>query len=119
MSQPPKVVIVLARCSRNREPLGIRFEEQAAGRWLGNWAFAVKATTAKKEGYDRSEIRGGIELAPAYPRCPHCQAASIYKCACGQVACWDGESRTVTCPWCGATGELRGHIASLSGGSDV
>jgi hypothetical protein len=118
MNPIPHVVIVLARCSQNRQGFGIRFEEKAASRWSADWAFAIKETTARKEGYDRAEIRGAFGSDPAYPGCPHCGARGIFKCNCGKVACWDGERRVVTCPWCGSTGGLSGHVESLRAGND-
>ena len=38
-----KVAIVLALCSRKREPLGIRFE-RAHDAWQADWAFALLKT---------------------------------------------------------------------------
>jgi hypothetical protein len=97
---------------------GIRFEERKQGQWLADWAFAIEETSAKKEAYDRSQIAGVFGFGVSYPGCPHCQVSSIFQCVCGKVACWDGESRIVTCPWCGSTVELRGQIERMSAGRD-
>jgi len=110
--------IVMARCSRNGQGFGIRFEEQGRGRWIADWAFDDKETLARREQYDRGEISGVFEVDAAYPGCPHCGAPSIFQCVCGKVACWDGESHAVTCPWCGTIVELRDPIGSLSARSD-
>jgi hypothetical protein len=118
MSELPHVVIVLARCSRSRQGFGIRFEEMQQRQWVADWAFALRETTARKEGYDRGEIAGAFAFAAVYPGCPYCGVRGIFKCGCGKVACWDGETRTVGCPWCGIRCELRGHIESLGAGSD-
>ena len=118
MSETPNVVIVMARCSRGEGSFGIRFEEKALGEWIGDWAFAMKEASAKREGYDRGEIRGGLAFEAGYPGCPHCESQGIFKCGCGKVACWDGESPTVTCPWCASSGELRGQIESLRAEAD-
>jgi len=118
LNELPNVVIVMARCSRSRQGFGIRFEEKVRGRWIADWAFAIKETLARREGYDRGTISGAFGFDTSYPGCPHCRAPSIFQCVCGKVACWDGERRTATCPWCGATVELRGHIESLSAGRD-
>lgn len=119
ISRSPNVVIVIARCSRSRNTFGVRFEEKDNGQWLADWAFVIKETTARKEGYSRSEIAGVIKLDRAYPGCPYCRATSLFKCSCGQVACWDRDRYAVSCPWCGSTGELSGSVHSLSGESDL
>jgi hypothetical protein len=110
--------VVMARCSQTQQGFGIRFEEKGRGRWVADWAFATKETQARSASYDRGEITGAFEFDAAYPGCPHCRAPSIFQCVCGQVACWNGESHAVTCPWCGTTVELRDPIGSLSARSD-
>lgn len=114
MKEKLNVVIVMARCSRIRQSFGIRFEEEAPDHWIADWAFSIKETSAKREGYDQNEIRGVFGFARTYPGCPHCQAPSVFQCVCGAVACWDGERRAVTCPWCGTTVELREQIETLN-----
>ncbi|HEY9605898.1 MAG TPA: TerY-C metal binding domain-containing protein [Allocoleopsis sp.] len=114
----PKIVIVLTKCSFAKQSFGIRFEEKLSGQWVADWAFAIKESAAKREGYDRSKVAGTFGFDSAYPGCPFCKASGIFKCGCGKVACWDGEHRTVTCPWCGATSTITGQIESLSAGRD-
>lgn len=120
MDDRPHVMIVLARCSRRAEgaAFGMRFEEKQRGYWEADWAFAIKETSAKREGYDRGKISGHFLFATAYPGCPHCGTKCIFQCGCGKVGCWDGESKTVTCPWCKCRTELRGDIESLDAGGD-
>ena len=110
--------VVVARCSQAGQGFGIRFEEKGRGRWIANWAFDDTETSARRERYDRGEISGTFEFDAGYPGCPHCSAPSIFQCVCGKVACWDGESRAVTCPWCGTSVELRDPIGSLSASAD-
>ncbi len=131
-SKNSKVVIVLAQCSQSHQFFGIRFEERQSNRlrsflsaftidrtdWFGSWAFRINEQSAKKEGYDRGEIRGTINFELGYPGCPYCSGKSTFKCSCGKVACWDGENNFVKCPWCGVAGELSGQIESLSSGGD-
>lgn len=113
------IVIVMARCCRGAQGFGLRFERRSDIQWLATWAFPVRIGLAEREGYDRSQISGAIQTASTYPGCPHCGNRSFFRCgACGKVACWDGESRSVTCPWCGNGGELSGMIKSLEGGTD-
>lgn len=114
----PNVMIVLARCSKHGKEYGIRFEEIAKQHWVGDWAFDIKKAMARKEGYDKGEMRGRFDFSPEYPGCPHCRATSVFLCVCGRVACWDGETRQVRCVWCGQILELGGQVESLRAGRD-
>jgi hypothetical protein len=118
MNNLPNVVIVMARCCQTRQSFGIRFEEKVRGQWTAYWAFPIKEASAKKEGYDTSEISGLFGFDSAYPRCPYCSSATLFKCSCGKVACWDGEHRKVICPWCRNKVELDSTVESLSVGKD-
>jgi len=118
VNELPNVVIVMGRCRSNRQDFGIRFEEKSRNQWTADWTFAVKESAAKKEGFDRSEITGSFGFDRSYPGCPHCHATSAFKCGCGKVACWDGETRAVICPWCSFEGELNGAVDSLGIGRD-
>ena len=111
-----EVVIVMARCQRNRQAFGIRFE-QSGGQWIGDWAFALKESAAKREGYDRSRIAGEFGFAATYPGCPHCRNPEIVRCGCGKVACWD-TAPSVVCPWCGVASRVEGVIEALEAGGD-
>ena len=113
-----KVVIVMSQCNRSKQQFGIRFEEKQKGQWVADWAFAVKETYAKKEGYEQNTIAGTFTFSRAYPGCPHCHATSIFKCSCGKVNCWNREAMTVICSWCNQTAELGGTIEMLDAGGD-
>jgi hypothetical protein len=113
-------VIVCARCSEAADLFGIRFERSGEVRWSATWAFPLKESAARREGYDRSEISGTIQLGPSYPGCPHCADAAIVRCgSCGKVSCWNGEARVVTCPWCKTRAQLAGPITSLTSTNDA
>lgn len=112
------VVIVIGRCRHSKERFGIRMEREDANHWVATWAFAVKEAAAKREGYEATHAEGSFGFDQSYPGCPHCSARSIVRCCCGKVACLNGESSVVTCPWCGGSGELGGHVTSLQGGGD-
>ena len=118
MERMPNVVIVLARCMQFGQDFGIRFEEVEPRNWIGNWAFPIREDLAKRESYDRSTVSGSMQFSDDYPGCPSCHACSIFRCKCGGVACWDGVTGWITCPWCHNSGELRGTIESLSAGLD-
>lgn len=107
------VVIVLAKCRNSRQIFGIRIEEKSSSHWLADWAFPIQDKKAAKEGYGQSEVRGSFRLDPAYPGCPHCHAPGFFKCSCGKVACWDGATRMVACPWCSSNVELSGTIDKI------
>jgi TerY-like protein len=112
------IVVVMSRCSRSKQGYGIRFERKAANQWVATWSFAVKDSVAKREGYEKAEMSGSFTLGDGFPGCPHCSAHGFFHCGCGKLGCWNGESRTVTCPWCAQHGELGGEITSLDGGTD-
>jgi hypothetical protein len=112
------IVIVMGRCSSSKRGFGIRFERKAADRWIATWSFGIKDSIAKKEGYEKTEMNGSFSFDDAFPGCPHCSAHGFFRCSCGRLACWNGESRVVTCPWCEQGGELSGEITSLDGGGD-
>ncbi len=121
MSQLANVVIVMSRCCRTREGFGIRFEEKVRGQWSADWAFPVKETLAKKEGYDRAVIKGMIMLDEEYPGCPYCKNDSAIHCPrCDKVSCYDQRSSVSTCGWCGLRGQVGGSSAGeLKGGGDL
>ncbi|MCX6079313.1 MAG: hypothetical protein NTW32_07240 [Chloroflexi bacterium] len=119
MQELPKVIVSIARCRGSRKSFGIRIEEKYKAQWIADWAFSIPENKAVKEGYDRTEIRGSFAIDAAhYPGCPHCHAPGFFKCGCGKIACWDGEGRLLTCPWCGATGEIKGVIESMNTEND-
>jgi hypothetical protein len=118
MERLPKVVVVLARCTKQSSEFGVRLEEAPHRMWVADWAFAIKARVAQRERYDRAERKGSFSFAASYPGCPHCHSISAYKCSCGRLGCWDGEGRTVQCPWCGHKGEVGGSVDSLTSSGD-
>jgi hypothetical protein len=114
------VVIVMARCRRSGQAFGIRFEEVARGQWQADWTFAVGESAAKREGYDRAEVRGDLGLADAYPGCPHCGEETLAVCGCDRVMCWDGQTTRLTCPWCRRGAQMGGGSADrLTAGRDL
>jgi hypothetical protein len=114
----PRVVIAMGQCSKAKQRYGIRFERQGDKQWSATWCFAIKELVAKREGYEQTQMNGEFVLHSAFPGCPYCSASSFFKCECGKLACWSGEGRTVSCPWCGEVGELSGKVTNLAGGGD-
>lgn len=115
----PNVVIVTARCSKTKQPFGVRFEEKDRNLWLANWTFAINTDVAQREGFDKSKINGSFTFDADYPGCPHCGSMIMFQCQCGKNACWDGASKKVVCPWCGNHGSISGIVKSLKAGVDI
>jgi hypothetical protein len=112
------VVIVMGRCGQSKRGFGMRFERREGNVWVATWAFPLRDDVAKREGYTKTEISGQFGFDQAFPGCPHCGSRSFFKCQCGRASCWSGEGRTVTCPWCGGSGEVGGAADQLSAGED-
>jgi hypothetical protein len=121
MSQLPNVVIVMSRCSRSRETYGMRFEQQSQSLWVADWAFPVRESSAKKEGYDQNDIKGDFAFDDEYPGCPYCHSmGAIYCGRCQKVSCRDEHSTTARCGWCGFSGQIgSGGVGGLKAGGDV
>ena len=115
------IAVVFARCARaNESPgFGIRMERVKNDEWSLTWAFPVKETSAKREGYDKTRIVGTFSARSSYPGCPHCEASNFFQCCCGKVGCWNGYASEVICPWCEETGQLSGNIEVLSAEGDA
>jgi hypothetical protein len=121
MDQMPNVVIIMSHCSRSRESFGIRFEEQGRGMWVADWAFPVRDTLARKEGYDHAEIKGTFAFDGKYPGCPYCGSISLIFCPrCERVSCYDGKSANVSCGWCSFSSQIGGSsVGGLKAGGDL
>lgn len=112
------IVIAMGRCSHSKQGFGIRFERKSASEWGASWAFAIQDAAAKKEGYEKARMDGRFVFDDAFPGCPHCDAKVFFLCGCGKIACWNGTSQRVTCPWCKQSGEISGEVTALEGGGD-
>ncbi|MDD4262230.1 MAG: TerY-C metal binding domain-containing protein [Syntrophaceticus schinkii] len=114
-----EVAIAISKCSESKKTFGIRFERTGPNQWEFTWAFAIKAESAKREGYDKTVIRGDILKGINYPGCPYCKSGGFFLCGCGKLNCWDGNKQIVTCAWCGNTAELSGAIEELTVTGDM
>jgi len=114
-----ETVIVLARCIQHHQLFGMNFEKKSRDYWLANWAFPIRQTPTKADGFEHIQIQGVISTDSMYPGCPFCKNSSFFKCTCNKISCWDGHSSQVTCPWCHQTNKISGSIKDLSGTSDV
>lgn len=76
-SDLPNVSIVMAVCSKTKKHFGIRLEERSRKTWVATWAFPLKESAGKREGYDKTKITGTFYLDFTYPGCPHCEAKTF------------------------------------------
>jgi DNA-directed RNA polymerase subunit RPC12/RpoP len=114
--------VILCKCKHD-ELFGIRIEKRNDGIWYMTWAFKIDSKRAKKEKFDSTTINlaNGVLADPNYPGCPYCGAKGFIVCGdCGKVFCNDQKSHTVTCNWCGVTGDIGGDFTGpLTGGDKV
>lgn len=107
---------VMGVCSETRKPFGITVDKRYRN-YAFCWAFKINAAQARREGYDKTHVKGAVVYDDDFNGCPHCGAMGFYICAkCGKVVCYHGEEM-VTCPNCGMSGGVRaGESVNLSGG---
>ena len=102
-----EATVVLCKCAK-QNTFGIRMEKRGDD-WHRTWAFKIDENRAKKEGFDKTVIKGGMIIDDKYPGCPYCKAYAFFQCECGRLNCFkedtkevkDGEMWDVTCNWCG------------------
>ena len=118
--------VILAKCSASNKTYGIRVEMRGSD-WVSTWAFPIDDGKAKREGFDRTKIKGTFQPVDGYPGCPYCNAQTLAQCPCGKMICYDisrssGSSEKkseekserkselkqqntagnmIQCPWCG------------------
>lgn len=97
--------VVLCKCPKVHKLYGVRFEERE-GTWFYNWAFPIKESSAKREGYDKCFIKGQVYPTSDYPGCPYCEENGFIICSCGKLCCNIPGKKEFTCEWCGRTGTI-------------
>ena len=99
-------------------------ERTAPAEWTLKESFAIqdslvkgiKVSSAGTDGYNQVAATGKFVFDSSYLGCPHCGATAFSQCGgCNRVSCWDGESRTGKCPWCGKNTKVEGQIESIDG----
>ncbi len=105
----PEATVAVCKCKETHKIYGVRFEKIAQAHWKYTWAFPMKESTAKREGYDGTVIDGFIEPDMDYPGCPYCGTRSFIVCECGKLNCNVAASDVFTCEWCGLTGILEDY----------
>ena len=113
-----RVVVVVARCSRDRgRAFGVRCEWSEGASWSAAWAFALRESAAAREGYGQS-VEGGLSMDAGYPGCPSCERGGLAVCgSCGGASCWGGEPER-SCPWCGTRFRVDRPITHMRAGGD-
>ena len=111
-----KAFAVMAMCEKTKEPFGITVDPRE-GCYAFSWAFKIKKEQAKREGYDKTHVRGSVMFDDGFNGCPHCGAKNFYICnRCGKVVCYHGQE-VGTCPNCGSSSTLQAaESVDLSGG---
>ena len=106
MNEQNEAVIVLCKCAEVHKTYGIRTERQSGDRWSFTWAFPIKEDSARREGYDKSFVKGVITYEENYPGCPYCGGRKWVVCSCGHLNCSVMKNGIFTCEWCGAQGMI-------------
>lgn len=120
MSETNEAVVLLSKCGEVHKTYGIRAEKVASSRWRFTWAFPIKDTSAKREGYDKTSISGNIDCADEYPGCPYCGQRNFVVCSCGHISCSVLKNGVFTCDWCGTQGTIGDYTGdAIRAGSDV
>lgn len=107
------VVRASARCMYSEDPFVVRFEKRGSA-WA---ATSTSVPTGDGDGGgspSAAQVSGPFEFPPEYEGCPHCSNTGLFVCAdCNNLACWDGTTDPVVCPWCSAENPLGGDIESI------
>ena len=118
IEQHQNVVIVIAKCVRDKRKYCIRFEERMKNQWYGTWSFPIKESASREEHYDKHMITGSVTFDHAYPGCPFCGSKYISQCGkCHNTACWDGTNQVI-CPWCNTSIIIEGNIKQIGASDD-
>ena len=100
MNEQNEAVVVLCKCGEAHKTYGIRAEKKAPNSWLFTWAFPIKESSAKREGY--------------------CKEQFIVVCNCGHISCHIVKGNQFTCEWCGLKGTVVDYTGeSIKAGSDL
>lgn len=97
--------IIMQKCSKAKKPFGVRVQLMSDGDWWRTWAFPMKESQGKNEGFDKNSVKGNMYATEEYPGCPYCHSMGFVQCgSCHKLTCWNGET-TMKCGWCGETME--------------
>lgn len=96
-----KAVVLLAKCGSCHKTYGMRTEQRRKNKWAITWAFPIKESVAKHEGYDKVKVNGELIFDDNYPGCPYCGKSTWILCYnCGHFSCDIKKKGVFTCEWC-------------------
>ena len=102
-----EAAVIMAKCpKRMNQTYGMRTQLMEDGDWWRTWAFPMKESTGKREGYDKVSVSGDIVMTDEYPGCPYCGQKNITVCSCGHISCTITHGGIFTCEWCGSQGRI-------------
>ena len=114
-----EAAVALCKCPESHRIYGVRFEQMEEGGWRYTWAFPIRSSSARREGYDSTIIDGYIQMAEGYPGCPYCGSKAFIICGCGRLNCDVLTGGKFKCGWCGQGGDLIEYDGGgFSGGGD-
>lgn len=119
-SGEPEARIAMCKCKESKgRTYGVRFQRDGSG-WKYTWAFKMNEGSAKREGYNDTQIMGNIEPDENYPGCPYCKTKYFVVCgACQHLNCNIDTGSIFTCEWCGNSGTLGGFCGDgIASGGD-
>ena len=119
-SGEPEARIAMCKCKESKgRTYGVRFQRDGSS-WKYTWAFKMNESSAKREGYNDTQIMGIIEPDENYPGCPYCQTKYFVVCgACQHLNCNINTGSIYTCEWCGNAGTLGDfHGDGIASGGD-
>lgn len=97
---------VMAACEKTKDCYGITVDKVKNGIFKFVWAFKIDKDKAKREGYDTTNVKGSVIFDENFPGCPFCGEKRHVVCSsCGKFFCYHGQKH-VTCPNCGASGDI-------------
>lgn len=110
----------MCKCKESKgRTYGVRFQRDGSG-WKYTWAFKMNEGSAKREGYNDTQIMGNIEPDENYPGCLYCKTKYFVVCgACQHLNCNINTGSIFTCEWCGNSGTLGGFYGDgIASGGD-
>lgn len=108
---------VMAACEKTKQFFGITVDKIRKGQYKFVWTFKIDKEKAHREGYDQTSVKGNVALDAEYPGCPYCGEKRFIICSsCNTFFCHHGQE-FVTCPTCGASGNVASvEQVNLKGG---
>ena len=111
-----EALAIMAMYEETKMPIGITVDPRQ-GCYAFTWAFKINPDQTKRDGYDRTNVRGAVMYDPEFNSCPYCGSNQFCICnRCKKVVCYHSQEY-VTCPNCGISSSL--HLqesVDLSGG---